>query len=197
MAVTNEIECFFGIAKMQHEQWGSEGSPSWSRCPMLEINTTMFFKDYDEDCRNHEVIEIGLMKLYKLNKQSNMWDICDSIDGDSEEVGAAIESVPNLKADPYILSWFEIKEQYRKKGLGHIALHIGLQSSGCEGHPLFLLPSQNENHSGFEFLTQFYLDADMKSFIVEGSRIVCCPMYNNRNSVMRKMSKHKSRKPKK
>ena len=196
MAVTNEIECFFGIAKMQHEQWSGDGGPSWSRYPMLEINTTIFFKEYDEDY-NHEVVEIGLMKLYKLNKQSDMWDSCDSIDGDSEEVGAAIESVPNLKADPYILSWFEIKEQYRKKGLGHIALHIGLQSSGCEGHPLFLLPSPNEKHSGFEFLTQFYLDADMRSFIVEGSRIVCCPMYNNRDSVMRKMSKRKSRKPKK
>ena len=80
-------------------------------------------------------------------------------------------------------SWFEIEEEYRKKRLGHALLHVALQSSGCEGHSVFFLPSPNPDHAGFEFLTKFYLDADLGNFVVKDSRIVCCSNYNSSDSV--------------
>ena len=62
-------------------------------------------------------------------------------------------------------------------------LHVALQSSGCEGHSIFFLPSPNPDHAGFEFLTKFYLDADLGNYVVKDSRIVCCSSYNSSNSV--------------
>ena len=38
--------------------------------------------------------------------------------------------------------------------------------------------------AGFEFLTKFYLDADLGNFVVKDSRIVCCcSNYNSSDSV--------------
>ena len=139
------------------------------------------------------------MKLYKLNKYVNLLDTSDNISGDDGEVGVAIESVLNSDLDdvdildmdeeilyagnPFIVFWIEIKEEYRKKRLGHALLHIALQSSGCEGHSIFFLPSPNPDHAGFDFLTKFYLDADQGNYVVKDSRIVCCSNYNSSDSV--------------
>ena len=128
------------------------------------------------------------MVLYKLNHQVDIFDALDALDGDSSEVGEAM-IMKKIKMRPYVLSWFEIKEQFRKQVLDHFVLHVGLQSSGCEGHPLFLMPSPNENHAGIEFLTDFYMDSDMKTEMIDDTRIVFCPMYDNRDSVARKRKK--------
>ena len=37
--------------------------------------------------------------------------------------------------------------------------------------------------AGFEFLTTFYLDADLGNFVVKDSRIVCCSNNNSSDSV--------------
>ena len=170
------------------------------RCPCLKIKTKVFFRNWNESEDDFEPIEIGSMKLYKLNANENVAMVCDHISGDDEEVGVAIASVMDwdnseediwdedatFSGNPYILSWFEVKEEFRKQRLGHLVLHTGLQASGCEGHPVFMLPSPNEKHAGFEFLTQFYLDADKGTYVIPGSRIVCASVYNDGGSVYQK-----------
>lgn len=189
MKIEHDISLFYGRAIIEPGK-DAGGYASWENCDMQNISTTIYYRDFSED-GDFISIEIGLMTLYKLNHQLDVFDSLDAIDGDSAEVGEAMLSVKKFKTHPFVLTWFELKEEFRKQRLGHLVFHVGLQSSGCEGHPLFLLPSTNENHSGFEFLTQFYLDADMKTEVIEGTRIVHCPMYNNRNSVMRKRKRLK------
>ena len=92
---------------------------------------------------------------------------------------------------PFIVSWFEIEEEFRRKRLGHLLLHVALQSSGCEGHSIFFLPSPNPDHAGFDFLTKFYLDADQGNYVVKDTRIVCCSNYNSMGSVLRNRQKDK------
>ena len=139
------------------------------------------------------------MSLFKFNKEDNISFISDAISGDDAEVGAAISRVLEPDYDetkseeidenalfagnPSIVSWFQICEEYRNKRLGHMLLHVALQSSGCEGHSVFFLPSPNPDHAGFEFLTKFYLDADLGNYVIKDSRIVCCSNYNSSNSV--------------
>jgi hypothetical protein len=188
MQIEHEISLFYGRAVIEPGEIAGSCS-SWNICDLQNINTTIFYRNFSED-GSFEIIEIGSMVLYKLNHQVDVFDALDALDGDSSEVGEAM-IMKKIKTRPYVLSWFEIKEQFRKQGLGHLALHVGLQSSGCEGHPLFLMPSPNENHAGFEFLTDFYLDSDMKTEMIDDTRIVFCPMYNNRNSVVIKRKKLK------
>ena len=67
------------------------------------------------------------MRLYKLNANENVAMVCDHISGDEEEVRVAITSVmgwdnseediwdeeATFAGNPYILSWFEVKEEFR------------------------------------------------------------------------------------
>ena len=190
MKIEHDISLFYGKATTEPNSDADEGVSSWGNFEIQNINTTIYYRDFSEDGDLNNT-EIGLMSLYKLHRQADVFEILDSINCDSEEIAEAMLSVNGFKTHPFVLNWFELKEEYRKQRLGHLVFHVGLQSSGCEGHPLFLLPSTNENHAGFEFLTQFYLDADMNTEVIEGTRIVYCPMYNNRNSVIRKRKKLK------
>lgn len=192
------IDDFYGIATYQPDEYPN----SWRQIAALKVETKICQRIWDDD-DEFTLKEVGNMKLYKLNKYVNLLDTSDNISGDDGEVGVAIESVLNSDLDdvdildmdeevlyagnPFIVSWFEIKEEYRKKRLGHALLHIALQSSGCEGHSIFFLPSPNPDHAGFDFLTKFYLDADQGNYVVKDSRIVCCSNYNSSDSVSKKM----------
>ena len=125
--------------------------------------------------------------------------VSDSTSCSDSEVGVAIHNTfhPDLNevdvdeidenalyaCSPFIVSWFDTCEEYRNKHLGHMLLHIALQSYSCEGHLIFFLPSPNPDHAGFEFLTKFYLDADLENYVVKDSCIVCCSNYNSSDSV--------------
>jgi hypothetical protein len=189
-----DIDDFNGVAIYKP---ADEYPNSWSQMPALKAVTTIYHSDWKED--NFTTKEAGKMILCKLNKDVDVLDVSDSTSGDDGEVGVAIHDtlhpdwdeidVDEMNEDvlyagnPFIVSWFEIEEQYRKKRLGHALLHVALQSSGCEGHSVFFLPSPNPDHAGFEFLTKFYLDADLGNFVVKNSRIVCCSNYNSSDSV--------------
>ena len=189
-----DIDDFYGVAIYRN---ADEYPNSWSQIPALKITTTITHTDWEED--NFTERLAGKMILYKLNKDVGVLEVCDSISGDEGEVGVAIHDTLHPDWDeigidemyedvlyagnPFIVSWFEIEEEYRKKRLGHALLHVALQSSGCEGHSVFFLPSPNPDHAGFEFLTKFYLDADLGNFVVKDSRIVCCSCYNSSDSV--------------
>ena len=192
------IDDFFGIATYQPDEYPN----SWRQIAALKVETKICQRIW-EDEDEFTVKEVGNMKLYKLNKHVDLLGASDNISENDGEVGVAIESVLNSDLDdvdildmdevvlyagnPFIVSWFEIKEEYRKKRLGHALLHIALQSSGCEGHSIFFLPSPNPDHAGFDFLTKFYLDADQGNYVVKDSRIVCCSNYNSSDSVSKKM----------
>tara|TARA_B100000482_G_scaffold143070_1_gene105698 strand:- start:69 stop:671 length:603 start_codon:yes stop_codon:yes gene_type:complete len=189
------IDDFYGIATYEP----ADGYPnSWRQIGALKVETKICHRIWDDN-DEFTVKEVGNMTLYKLNKYVDLLGVSDSISGEDGEVGVAIDSVLNPDLDeidildydeevlyagnPFIVSWFEIKEEYRKKRLGHSLLHIALQSSGCEGHSIFFLPSENPDHAGFDFLTKFYLDADQGNYVVKDSRIVCCSNYNSSDSV--------------
>tara|TARA_Y100000739_G_scaffold117884_1_gene101335 strand:- start:328 stop:930 length:603 start_codon:yes stop_codon:yes gene_type:complete len=189
------IDDFYGIATYEP----ADGYPnSWRQIGALKVETKICHRIWDDN-DEFTVKEVGNMTLYKLNKYVDLLGVSDSISGEDGEVGVAIDSVLNPDLDeidildydeevlyagnPFIVSWFEIKEEYRKKRLGHSLLHIALQSSGCEGHSIFFLPSENPDHAGFDFLTKFYLDADQRNYVVKDSRIVCCSNYNSSDSV--------------
>jgi len=190
-----DIDDFYGVATYQS---ADEYPHSWDQIPALKVETKICHRIWDEE-DNYTIKEAGKMKLYKLNKDVDVLGVSDSISGDDSEVGVTIHNVLHSDWDeigtdemnedvlyagnPFIVSWFEIEEEYRKKRLGHALLHVALQSSGCEGHSVFFLPSPNPDHAGFEFLTKFYLDADLGNFVVKDSRIVCCSNYNSSNSV--------------
>lgn len=202
MKIPNDIDEFYAVAEMTAAEEFEFGA-SWRRCPCLIIKTKVFYRKWNED--EIEPIEIGSMKLFKLNPNTDVVMVCDHISSSDCEVGEAIASVmdwdnsgeENFDDDaacagsPYILSWFEVKEEFRKQRLGHLVLHTGLQASGCEGHPVFMLPSSNKKHAGFDFLTQFYLDADKRTYVVPGSRIVCASVYNDGGSVYQKRQERK------
>ena len=188
------IDDFCGIATYEP----ADGYPnSWRQIGALKVETKICHRIWDDN-DEFTVKEVGNMTLYKLNKYVDLLGVSDSISGEDGEVGVAIDSVLNPDLDeidildydeevlyagnPFIVSWFEIKEEYRKKRLGHALLHIALQSSGCEGHSIFFLPSPNPDHAGFDFLTKFYLDADQRNYVVKDSRIVCCSNYNSSDS---------------
>jgi len=189
-----DIDDFYGVATYHN---ADEYPNSWSQIPALKVSTTIYHIDLQEDNSTEKVV--GKMILYKLNKDLDVLDVSDSISGDDGEVGVAIHDTLHPDWDetdvdamneevlyagnPFIVSSFEIEEEYRKKRLGHALLHVALQSSGCEGHSVFFLPSPNPDHAGFEFLTKFYLDADLGNFVVKDSRIVCCSCYNSSDSV--------------
>ena len=189
------IDDFYGIATYEP----ADGYPnSWRQIGALKVETKICHRIWDDN-DEFTVKEVGNMTLYKLNKYVDLLGVSDSISGEDGEVGVAIDSILNPDLDeidildydeevlyagnPFIVSWFEIKEEYRKKRLGHSLLHIALQSSGCEGHSIFFLPSENPDHAGFDFLTKFYLDADQRNYVVKDSRIVCCSNYNSSDSV--------------
>ena len=189
------IDDFYGIATYEP----ADGYPnSWRQIGALKVETKICHRIWDDN-DEFTVKEVGNMTLYKLNKYVDLLGVSDSISGEDGEVGVAIDSVLNPDLDeidildydeevlyagnPFIVSWFEIKEEYRKKRLGHSLLHVALQSSGCEGHSIFFLPSENPDHAGFDFLTKFYLDADQRNYVVKDSRIVCCSNYNSSDSV--------------
>ena len=67
------------------------------------------------------------------------WDEVDSLDMDENAL---------CIGNPFIVSWFEIKEEYRKKRLDHVLPHIALQSSDCEGYLIFFCPLQILNMRG-------------------------------------------------
>ena len=190
------IDDFYGIATYEP----ADGYPnSWRQIGALKVETKICHRIWDDN-DEFTVKEVGNMTLYKLNKYVDLLGVSDSISQSDGEVGVAIDSVLNPDLDeidildydeevlyagnPFIVSWFEIKEEYRKKRLGHSLLHIALQSSGCEGHSIFFLPSENPDHAGFDFLTKFYLDADQRNYVVKDSRIVCCSNYNSSDSVI-------------
>ena len=190
------IDDFYGVATYQP---ADEHPNSWRQIAALKVETKICQRIWDDE-DEFTVKEVGNMTLYKLNKHVDLLGVSDSISQSDGEVGVAIESVLNPDWDevdiidmdenasyagnPFIVSWFEIKEEYRKKHLGHSLLHIALQSSGCEGHSIFFLPSSNPDHAGFDFLTKFYLDADQGNYVVKDSRIVCCSNYNSSDSVI-------------
>ena len=105
------------------------------------------------------------MKRYKITRDDYMWSYCDNISQDISEVGEVLKEVlypedydyideNTLYAGyPLIVFWFEIEEEFRGKRLGHLLFNVALQSSGCEGHSIFFLPSPNPGHAGFDFLT--------------------------------------------
>ena len=194
-----DINDFHGIATYEpSDEFGN----SWYAIGALKVSTKIYHRIWDDDDSEYTDKEVGKMKLYKLNKQDDVAYVSDAISGDDAEVGSAINRVLNpddygtemrdidedvlYAGNPFIVSWFEICEEYRNKRLGHTLLHVALQSSGCEGHSIFFLPSPNPDHAGFDFLTKFYLDADLGNYVVEDSRIVCCSFYNGSNSVEKK-----------
>ena len=190
-----DIDDFYGVATYQP---ADEYPNSWRQIPALKVETKIYHRIWDKD-HDYTVKEVGSMSLFKFNKEDDISFISDAISGDDAEVGAAISRVLEPDYDetkseeidenalfagnPFIVSWFQICEEYRNKRLGHMLLHVALQSSGCEGHSVFFLPSPNPDHAGFEFLTKFYLDADLGSYVIKDSRIVCCSNYNSSNSV--------------
>ena len=190
-----DIGDFYAVATYQP---ADEYPNSWKQIPVLKVETRIFHRIWDEE-DNFTIKEAGNMKLYKLNKDVDVLGVSDSISCSDGEVGSAIHDTLHpdwgkmgtdemngdvlYAGNPFIVSWFEIEEEYRKKRLGHALLHVALQSSGCEGHSVFSLPSPNLDHAGFEFLTKFYLDADLGNFVVKDSRIVCCSNYNSSDSV--------------
>jgi len=191
MEIEHDISLFYGRAIIEPGEY-TVGISSWQNCGLQNINTIIYYRDFSED-GGFNSIEIGLMTLYKLNTQLDVLETLDAIDGDSAEVGEAMQLVKKSKTHPFVLSWFELREEFRNQNLGHLVFHVGLQSSGCEGHPLFLLPSPNENHAGFEFLTKFYLESDLKAEVIDGTRIVYCHNYNHLNSVVMNRKKLKKR----
>ena len=189
------LEDFYGVATYQP---ADEYPNSWRHIPVLKVSTKIYHRIWDLD-HDYTVKEVGNMSLFRFNKEDDISFYSDAISGDDAEVGAAISGVldpdfdevdvcdidedASYAGNPFIVSWFEICEEYRNKRLGHMLLHVALQSSGCEGHSIFFLPSPNPYHAGFEFLTKFYLDADLGNYVVKDSRIVCCSNYNSSNSV--------------
>ena len=194
--MTFNIDDFYGVATYQP---ADDYPISWTQIAALKVETKICQRIWDDE-DEFTVKEVGNMTLYKLNKHVDLLGVSDSISQSDGEIGVAIESVLNPDWDevdvidmdenascagnPFIVSWFEIKKEYRKKRLGHALLHIALQSSGCEGHSIFFLPSPSPDHAGFDFLTKFYLDADQGNYVVKDSRIVCCSNYNSSDSVI-------------
>ena len=194
--MTFNIDDFYGVATYQP---ADDYPNSWRQIAALKVETKICQRIWDDE-DEFTVKEVGNMTLYKLNKHVDLLGVSDSISQSDGEIGVAIESVLNPDWDevdvidmdenascagnPFIVSWFEIKKEYRKKRLGHALLHIALQSSGCEGHSIFFLPSPSPDHAGFDFLTKFYLDADQGNYVVKDSRIVCCSNYNSSDSVI-------------
>ena len=77
------------------------------------------------------------------------WDEVDALDMDENAL---------YIGNPFIVSWLEIKEEYRKKWLDHVLPHIALQSSDCEGYLIFFCPLQILNMRGLiSWLSYIYM----------------------------------------
>ena len=170
---------------------------SWRRCPVLEIETTIYLRNLDGNGIEDDT-KVGTMKLLKVNKNDEVYEVLDNIRSEDAQVGEVLDLLLNgdekgrddvwdenvfLSGDPYVLTRFDVEPEWRGKRLGHIILHIGLQGSGCEGHPVLLLPSNNDKDSGREFLTKFYLDGEQHSYVVKGTDVVVYSTYNDGCSV--------------
>ena len=159
-----DIDDFHGIATYEpSDEFGN----SWYAIGALKVSTKIYHRIWDDDDSEYTDKEVGKMKLYKLNKQDDVAYVSDAISGDDAEVGSAINRVLNpddygtdvreidedvlFAGNPFIVSWFEICEEYRNKRLGHMLLHVALQSAGCEGQSIFFLPSPNPDLTGFAF----------------------------------------------
>jgi len=112
------LEDFYGVATYKAEDYPQ----SWQPIPVLSVETNLFYRDEEDGER-----KAGSINLYKVTRHDNMWTSCDNICQDSSEVGEALQEVLRpagfddidedflYAGNLFIVSWFEIEEEYRKK----------------------------------------------------------------------------------
>ena len=119
-----DIADFYGVSTYQP---ADEYPNSWRQIPALKVETKIYQRISDEE-DNYTIKEAGKMKLYKLNKDVDVSGVSDSISSDDGEVGSAIHDTLHPDWDkmgtdemnedvlyagnPFIVSWFEIEEEY-------------------------------------------------------------------------------------
>ena len=202
LQITPDIDSFYAEAIMYPEiGFGN----SWGRVPLLKIKTKIYHIGTDDGVEDGEFskVKIGEMVLYKVNKWDDIQLVCDAISSSMDEVGVAIHRVMGpdndddefedmdavFAGDPFVLEHFGLEPEFQKKRLGHLALHLGLQASGCEGHPVFIRPANSEEskfYENFDFLKKFYLDAEDRSYVIDSTEVIIYPVYNDGNSVEKK-----------
>ena len=173
-----------------------EVSDEWSPVPLLRGHVWIYYSPRIENdwLDEYEGIVIGEMTLYHFHANCYPLTIGDQIDQDIYDLAKAIHAVTQDKENVYfdweavgshiyVLDDLQLLPRYQKKKLGYLALHKGLQSAGCESHPVFVMPSKREKDAGWEFLKQFYERMDMNASYLEEFNCVVIPSYNTFGSV--------------
>lgn len=156
---------------------------------IFDHNVTIFY-EYDEGYGKQENVKIGTMKIVSMPSWVNYASTCDLINQDLYEVGEAIRAVCDDEDSKYydeesyfvkkvyVLSRLDLEPEYRGKKLGYLALHKGLQVAGCEGNPVFIMPSDKDYDAGHKFLIDFYLKGDIQTKYLEDFNVVYYRSYN-------------------
>ena len=182
----------------------SDLTRDWDNAWLMSGQVWIYYSPWvkGDELEQYEGVMIGEMSVYRFHHGMAATVIGDCIDQDLYEAGEAMRIVTEEYANDelyldglyqpetmgkhrYLLERFDLLPKYQKKRLGHASLHIGLQAAGCEGFPVFVMPSKIEDDAGWQFLKDFYMGMDTNTLYVEEFNTVCAPDYNSGRGVLK------------